>query len=229
MGLTLFSAGLFANMPAPSFEVTIPRDREPIYEVVAPLFLALAVAAGGLWCARRHALRPDTRRALLWLSGGCLAVAYSSWWMWDKRNAGIVEPNLATVVAVSMPGLWMLFCAVVLLAGRRPRGDRPEQGSPKRTKSEVELKSELEEVAVQVNPHRPIESPPEVNQQTSLSKAKGVKANLGGAIGITLVTLVLLISIGVALGYILWHTGFVECSLLVIIVVAIGLIVSRRM
>jgi hypothetical protein len=226
MGPMLYSASLFANMPPPSYEVTIPRDRETIYEVAAPLFVALAIAAGGLWYARRHTLRSDVRRALLWLSGGCLAVAYSSWWMWDHRNAGIVEPNLVAIVAVAMPGLWMFCCAVIFLTGPRPRGGGSGQGSPKQLESSVELKSEIEETSDQVVAEKPVDFPSELLQQAPVTKTAGEKTNCGWA---SVSVVISLVFIAVGLADILWESGFAQCFLLVLIVLAIGVIVSRQL
>jgi hypothetical protein len=135
------SVALLGNMPPPSYQVTLPRGREWVYESAAGAFVALALAAFGLWYTRGRALRPALRRALLWLAAGCLAVAYSSWWLWDHRDAGLVPPRLAASVAVWMPGLWAAGCAVVLLGGwRHERGGRPERVPPNRVGSGADLK-----------------------------------------------------------------------------------------
>ena len=127
---SLLSVPLVGNMPPPSYQVTIPPGREWVYEIVPWVFVALAVAAGGLWLARRRVLRPATRRTLLWLAAGGLAVGYSSAWLWGHRDAGVVPPDLPASVAVWMHGVWGVSAAVVLLAGWRhvrggPAGRRP--------------------------------------------------------------------------------------------------------
>ncbi len=116
----------------------------------------------------------------------------------------------------------MFGCAFIYLAGRRPRGDGEGRGSPKRTESGVELKSGLKEVADQLNPDEPVESPSLVLQQ---SKAKGEKTNFGCA---SAYPVVLLGFIAVALGYIVWQTEFTVFLLIACIVVALGFLASQR-
>jgi len=117
------SAALFGNMGPPSYVVTLPPGREWVYERAAWVFVAVAVAAAGLWVVRRRALRPAPRRALLWLAAGSLAVAYSGNWLWTHRDAGVVAPGLTSSLAVWMHGCWGVGAAVVVVAGwQRVRG-----------------------------------------------------------------------------------------------------------
>src|SRR5438128_2443977 len=113
MRTLLSTAELLANMPPPHFRVAVPPGREMLYAAAAPLCLSVAAVAGGLWCLRRKALRPGPRRGLLWLAAGCLAVAYSSHWVWSHRHDGTMSPDLAAWVAVSMPWLWGSFVVIV--------------------------------------------------------------------------------------------------------------------
>jgi hypothetical protein len=114
--------GLIANAPPPSYRVTIPAGRESVYELVAPLFVALAITSGGIWLARGRRLRARTSRLLLWLSAGGLSIAYSSWWVWEHRGDLVHSPSLADLLAIFMPGLWVLVSAVVLVRGWVGRG-----------------------------------------------------------------------------------------------------------
>jgi hypothetical protein len=129
MKLFLLSVALLGNMSPPSYLVRLPPGREWVYEVSAWVFAALAVVAGGLWYARRRTLRPATRRVLLWLVAGGLAVGYSAGWVWCHRDAGVVPPDLAASVAVWMHGVWAVGAALVLLEGwRRVRGGPASRG-----------------------------------------------------------------------------------------------------
>jgi hypothetical protein len=129
MKLSLMCVALFGNMPPPSYLVTLPPGREWVYEVAAWVFAALAMAASGLWFVRRRTLQPSSRRALLWLTAGSLAVVYSARWLWRHRDGGVVPPDLLASVAFGMPGVWAVGSAIVMLAGwRRVRGVRAGRG-----------------------------------------------------------------------------------------------------
>jgi hypothetical protein len=110
---------VFANMGPPSYQVNIPPQREPVYLFAAPIFLSLAMATGGLWLVQGRRFQPGTRRILLLLGVGGLAVGYSSWWLWKSRGGVVDGPNFAAWVAVSMPCLWVPFSAVVLIGSMR--------------------------------------------------------------------------------------------------------------
>ena len=124
-----------ANVPT-YYRVDLPPGQEPVYEWAAPVFLALAIATGGLWIARSRTVRTGRGRALLWAAAGCLAVAYSAGWLWAHRDGRAVHGFFGSPgsVAVGMPLVWVVACTVVLAWGWRkvhapdpaPAGDRPQ-------------------------------------------------------------------------------------------------------
>ena len=110
----------WANVPT-YYRVDLPPDRESVYEWAAPVFLALAVATGGLWLVRSRTLRTGRARALLWVAAGCLAIAYSAGWLWAHRDGRAVHGFFGSPgsLAVGMPLVWAVACAVVLAWGWR--------------------------------------------------------------------------------------------------------------
>jgi hypothetical protein len=51
----------------------------------------------------------------LLLAAGGLAAGYLAWWVWKYRGAVVNGPDFAAWAAVSMPCMWVLFSAVVLV------------------------------------------------------------------------------------------------------------------
>ena len=111
---------VLGNVPT-YYRVDLPAGREPVYEWAAPVFLALAVASGGLWLARSRTVRTGRARALLWAAAGCLAVAYSAGWLWAHRDGNTVTGAFGTPawLAVGMPLVWVVACGAVLAGGWR--------------------------------------------------------------------------------------------------------------
>jgi hypothetical protein len=110
---------LWANLGPPSYRVEIPASREPVYEYAAPVFLSLAIVAGGLWIARSRSIRTPLARTLLWVFAGCLAVSLTAHWIWVNRHSGTVESSLASAPFVRMPLVWTTTCAILIAAGWR--------------------------------------------------------------------------------------------------------------
>lgn len=104
-----------------SYRVDLPAGQESVYEWAAPVFLALAVATGGLWLARSRTVRTGRGRALLWAAAGCLAVAYSAGWLWAHRDGNTVTGAFGAPawLAVGMPLVWAVACIAVLACGWR--------------------------------------------------------------------------------------------------------------
>lgn len=121
---TLIPVVLVANLPPPAIRVKLPQNREWLYEGGAWTFAALAVVAMGFWCARRKTLSPRARRVLLWLAAGCVAIAYTTGWLWYHRDSGRVSPNTPATLAAAMPAFWGLGAVIVVVAGwRRVHGN----------------------------------------------------------------------------------------------------------
>jgi hypothetical protein len=115
---------LLANMGPPSYLVKIPAGREPVYQLVGAVFVAIALAAGGVWLARHGQLRAKTRRVLLWLVAGGLAVSYACWWVLDHHDQLVEHQNWEDrLAAMFMPGLCILVILSVLVSVGWGRGD----------------------------------------------------------------------------------------------------------
>jgi len=47
-----------------------------------------------------------------------MALSYSAWWIWDNRNSLESKRDIAGIVAVEMPLLWIQFCMFAFLICR---------------------------------------------------------------------------------------------------------------
>lgn len=116
--MTPQSMSILANMPPPSYQVQIPTEQFLWYQLAAPLFLALAVLSFGLWFARSRGLRRGSDRAMLIACVGFLCLSYSALWIWQNREGSISKRDIAAIVAVEMPFLWVQFCMLAFLMTR---------------------------------------------------------------------------------------------------------------
>jgi len=85
-------------------------------------YISLSVAALGgwllLWPAR---MRPSTRRILLLLSSGLLAIAFAAFWLVTVPK-NVHRPNLIDHIVAQIPFIWAAWAmCVVILGGRRER------------------------------------------------------------------------------------------------------------
>jgi hypothetical protein len=49
---------------------------------------------------------------------GSLGLCYSAWWIWQNRDSEISGRDIAAIVAVEMPWLWIQFCMLAFLISR---------------------------------------------------------------------------------------------------------------
>ena len=109
---------ILANMRPPSYQVQIPTEQMLWYQFSAPLFLALATVSFGLWFARSRGFQRGSDRALLIACVGSLWLSYSAWWIWQHRDSSTTGRDIAAIVAVEMPFLWIQFCMLAFLITR---------------------------------------------------------------------------------------------------------------
>lgn len=105
-------------MRPPSYQVQIPTEQVLWYQFSAPLFLALAALSFGLCFARSRGFRRGSDRALLLACAGSLWLSYSAWWIWQHRDSSTNGRDIAAIVAVEMPFLWIQFCMLAFLITR---------------------------------------------------------------------------------------------------------------
>jgi hypothetical protein len=101
------------------YYVRVPEERESVYQWAGPLFLALALAAAGVWLARFSRVRSPVARALLWATAGFAAASLTAWCIWANRENGAVNVSWLASATVYAPCLWILGSAIFIAYGWR--------------------------------------------------------------------------------------------------------------
>lgn len=124
---------LWANAVGFRYRIEIPEGREPLYQWAGPVFLALAIVSLGLWLVRFRSARSGRVRALLWAGAGCLVVSLSAWWVWENRDAGLIEYGWVSSTIAYMPCVWVMVCLsvfVVKIRWYKPLATKPVSPPP---------------------------------------------------------------------------------------------------
>ncbi len=92
--------------------LTIPPDRERLYNYAPFISLALTVIFSGWWLARLRSLGTVSGRTTFLAAVGCLAITYPSYWIHANWiwNDWILPWKVEAMIAVEMPGIYLAFC-----------------------------------------------------------------------------------------------------------------------